>query len=125
MNPAPDRELEPMIVNMERTSKKEKSFDLTLPAVVTGMDATGHKFEEKTRLAAISSQEVCFHLGTRLLIGSKILLSLDVPRTIILEKPLRLSLSGDVVSVRSEDERAKVQFILARLDRAYKLTSAS
>ncbi len=64
-------------------------------------------------------------MKTRLLIGCKLVLNLDVPRTLILEKPLRLLLSGAVVSVRAEQGRAKRQYIVARLDRTYKLLSNS
>jgi hypothetical protein len=50
---------------------------------------------------------------------------LDIPRTIILEKPLRLLLSGTVVFVKSEDTRGRKQYLAARLDRGYKLQSNS
>jgi hypothetical protein len=59
------------------------------------------------------------------MIGSKVLLNLDIPRTIILEKPLRLLLSGTVVFVKSEDSRSRKQYLAARLDRGYKLQSNS
>jgi hypothetical protein len=108
-----------------RAGKRERAFDLSLPARVTGLDAVGRRFEERTEICSISAQEASFRLQTRLLIGSKILLHLDVPRTLILEKPLRLMLSGTVVFVKSEDSRGKKQYVSARLDRGYKLQSNS
>lgn len=108
-----------------RAGKRERAFDLSLPARVTGLDAVGRRFEERTEICSISAQEASFRLQTRLLIGSKILLHLDVPRTLILEKPLRLMLSGTVVLVKSEDSRGKKQYVSARLDRGYKLQSNS
>ncbi|MCJ7644113.1 MAG: hypothetical protein MUP28_06510 [Candidatus Aminicenantes bacterium] len=108
-----------------RAGKRERAFDLSLPASVTGLDAVGRRFEERTEICSISAQEASFRLQTRLLIGSKILLHLDVPRTLILEKPLRLMLSGTVVFVKSEDSRGKKQYVSARLDRGYKLQSNS
>ena len=113
------------IQSVSRTGKRERAFDLSLPARVTGLDAVGRKFEERTEICSISAQEASFRLQTRLLIGSKVLLNLDVPRTIILEKPLRLLLSGTVVFVKSEDTRGKKQYLAARLDRGYKLQSNS
>jgi len=113
------------IKGVSRTGKRERAFDLSLPAKVTGLDAVGKKFEEQTEICSISAQEASFRLQTRLLIGSKVLLNLDVPRTIILEKPLRLFLSGTVVFVKSEDTRGKKQYLAARLDRGYKLQSDS
>ena len=104
-----------------KSGKRERAFELSIPARVTGLDAVGRKFEERTEICMISAQEASFRLQTRLMIGSKVLLNLDVPRTIILEKPLRLLLSGTVVFVRSEDKLGKKQYLSARLDRGYKL----
>ncbi len=103
--------------------RRERAFELVLPALVSGEDAAGKRFEEKTEISSISAQEVSFPLKTRLLVGSKVLLNLDVPRTLILERPLRLLLSGSVISARAEDGRGKRQSVAARLDRTYKLLS--
>lgn len=113
------------VQSASRTGKRERAFELSLPAMVTGLDAVGRKFEERTEICSISAQEASFRLQTRLMIGSKVLLNLDVPRTIILEKPLRLMLSGTVVFVKSEDSRGRKQYLAARLDRGYKLQSNS
>jgi hypothetical protein len=106
-----------------RSAKKERSFELTLPALVKGLDAAGRKFEERTSVCAISAQEASFRLKTRLGIDSRVTLFLDIPRTLILESPLRLVLSGAVVYVRFEEGAEKSQFIVARLDRAFRLHS--
>lgn len=108
-----------------RAGKKERTFEMPLPAVVTGIDPSGNRFEERTDLHSISSEQASFWLRTPLPIGSKVLLSLDVPRTIILEKPLRLCLSGAVVFVRSEDGQGRKQLLSACLDRTYRLTQES
>jgi hypothetical protein len=109
------------IQGASRTGKRERAFELSIPARVTGLDAVGRKFEERTEICSISAQEASFRLQTRLMIGSKVLLNLDVPTTIILGKPLRLLLSGTVIFVRSEDRLGKKQYLAARLDRGYKL----
>lgn len=103
----------------------ERVFQIRIPAVVTGTDALGRRFEEKTKISAISSREVSFRLETRLLPGSKIHLSLSVPRTLVLEKPLLLCLSGDVAAIAAADKKAVSQSVSARLDRAYTLTTES
>lgn len=105
--------------------KRERAFDLSLPALVSGQDASGKRFEERTDISSISAQEVFFRLKTRILIGSKLVLNLDVPRTLILEKPLRLLLSASVVSASAEDGRGSRQNVSALLDRTYKLLSNS
>ena len=106
-------------------SRRERAFDLSLAAVVSGVDAAGRRFEERTDISTISAQEVDFALRTRVLVGSKVLLNLEVPRTLILEKPLRLLLSGSVVSASADDDRGRRQRVSARLDRAYRLITDS
>ena len=101
--------------------KKERSFELTLPALVKGLDAAGRKFEERSAVCGISAQEVSFKLKARLIIGSRVTLFVDIPRTLILESPLRMVLSGAVVYVRLEEANGKQQFIIVRLDRGFRL----
>ncbi|NTV81133.1 MAG: hypothetical protein HGA24_06895 [Candidatus Aminicenantes bacterium] len=104
-----------------RTGKRERSFEISLPALVKGLDASGRKFEERTSVCGISSQEAQFRLKARLGIDTRVTLFLDVPRTLILESPLRMVLSGAVVYVRLEDAGDKSQFIVVRLDRGFRL----
>ncbi|MCK7469665.1 MAG: hypothetical protein MZU95_01805 [Desulfomicrobium escambiense] len=84
--------------------REERSFELSLPALVKGLDAAGRKFEERTAVCGISAQEVSFRLKARLIIDSRVTLFLDIPRTLILESPLRMVLSGAVVYVRLRGE---------------------
>jgi len=104
-----------------RAGKRERSFELSLPAVVKGFDARGKRFEERTMACAISAQELSFRLNTRLMIGGKMTVAIDVPRTLILESPLRLLITGLVVYVRSEAENGKSQYVTVRLDRRFRL----
>jgi len=101
--------------------KRERTFDLSLPALVKGLDAAGRKFEERSAVCAISAQEVSFRLKARLIIDSRVTLFLDIPRTLILESPLRMVLSGAVVYVRFEEGTGKQQYIVVRLDRGFRL----
>ena len=104
-----------------RNGKKERTFEISLAALVKGLDAAGRRYEERSSVCAISAQEVSFRLKARLLIGSRITLFLDIPRTLILESPLRLVLSGAVVFVRLEEDNGKQQFVVVRLDRTFRL----
>ena len=101
--------------------KKERTFDLSLPALVKGLDAAGRKFEEKSTVCTISAQQVSFRLKARLIIDSRVTVFLDIPRTLILESPLRMVLSGAVVYVRFEEGNAKQQYVVVRLDRSFRL----
>jgi hypothetical protein len=104
-----------------RAAKRERIFELSIPALVKGLDAAGRKFEERTSVCGISAQEVSFRLKARLIIDSRVTLFLDIPRTLILETPLRMVLSGAVVYVRYEEAKAGQQFIVVRLDRGFRL----
>jgi hypothetical protein len=104
-----------------RAGKRERSFELSLPALVKGLDATGRKFEERTSVCGISAQEVSLRLKARLMIDSRVTIFLDIPRTLILESPLRMVLSGAVVYVRLEEKGEKSQLIAVRLDRSFRL----
>lgn len=112
---------EPIPLGPDRNGKRERSFELSLPALIKGLDAAGRKFEERSAVCAISAQEVSFRLKARLIIGSRVTLFLDIPRTLILESPLRMVLSGAVVYVRFEEGNGKQQFIVVRLDRGFRL----
>ena len=104
-----------------RTAKRERIFELSVPALVKGLDAAGRKFEEQASVSGISAQEVSFRLKARLIIDSRVTLFLDIPRTLILETPLRMVLSGAVVYVRYEEANDGLQHVVVRLDRGFRL----
>ncbi len=102
--------------------KRERTFELTLPALVSGVDAAGRAFQEQTEILVISSQEASFLLGARLHVGTRLVLALDVPRTLILERPLRLSLSGTVGRLRQEQPEDDRQQVFLELDGGFKIS---
>lgn len=106
-----------------RVAKKERSFKLSLPTLVIGIDAYGNKFQERTELSSISSQEAIFWLNSGVTIGSKLNLSLDVPKTLVLENQLKLLISGRVFYVKAEGNNNKKQLISIHLDKNYKIQS--
>jgi hypothetical protein len=105
--------------------KRERSFELTLPALITGIDAVGDEFQEYTELISLSSQEAIFKLDSKVIIGSKLTLSLDIPKTLFLENQLKLEISGNVRFVRAEQDDSKKQMIILRLTKTYKIRSVS
>lgn len=109
------------IQGVAKVAKRERAFKLSLPALVSGIDAYGNPFQEKTEISSISSQEATFLLNSGVTIGSKLNISLDVPRTLILEKQLCLSLSGRVKYVKAETNNEKKQLISIELDRNFKI----
>jgi hypothetical protein len=104
--------------------KRERLFQLSLPASVTGLNASGQIFEENTRLKAISSQHATFRLQARVLIETCLHLILKIPRTLILENPFFLNISGRVILVRKEAE-GDSQLITIKLNRSFHIQKTS
>ena len=111
----------PSIQGAAKAVKRERSFKLSLPTLVSGVDANGEQFRERTSIFSISSQNALFLLKSRVLIGSPLNLSLDIPKTLILEKRLNLQISGRVIIVRHENEGKKGQCVALQLNRSFKI----
>lgn len=106
-------------------TSRERSFDLSLSAVIRGSNAGGSEFEEKTQLVSISAQEAVFTLKSPLLISSRVQLVLNVPRTLILGQRFYLQISGEVVAMESIQNGRKSHLITISLDKPYKIGSPS
>ncbi len=106
-----------------RIVKRERSFELPLQIRVAGFDASGKEIREYTQLVSISSQEATFQLNSKVLIGSKLSLFVDIPKTYLLEKDLKLEASGRVTFIKAEEDRKKKQLVFLRLDKSYRIRS--
>lgn len=111
----------PSIQGAAKVSKRERSFELSLPALVTGQDAKGEKFEENTRILSISAQSALFWLKSKVMIGSPLSLSLLIPKTIILENRLNLLVSGTVVLVQANNNQNNHHLVSIQLDKSFKI----
>lgn len=105
--------------------KQERFFELSVPVLISGSDAKGKEFEERTKISSISSQEASFWLKTKVTVASRVNLCLQIPKTLILESHLDLFISGEVVYVQSEINSSKKQLVIIRLDRSYKIQNTS
>ncbi len=113
------------VPNKTTAQKQERYFELSVPALVSGANAKGEEFEERTKISSISSQEASFWLKVKVTIGTRINLSLQIPKTLILESHLNLLISGEVVFVQTETDSQKKQLVIIRLDRSYKIQNTS
>jgi len=104
--------------------KRERSFELSLPALVRGQDENGNPFEEATRILSISSQNAQLWLKSKVLIGTPLQVSLDIPKTILLENRLSLNISGTVVLVQANSNKRHNQLVSLQLDRTFKIRPA-
>jgi hypothetical protein len=112
----------PVIPEATGAGKKERAFDLSLPTLVTGVDVLENKFKEKTQILSISSEEATILLRNRVMVGSKLDLSLEIPKTLILESHLKLQLSGTVILTQAEPAQSgKKKLVSIRLDKRFRL----
>ncbi len=102
-------------------SAEEKDFDFFLPAIVSGFDAEGVEFNEKTELSSMSSLKAHFGLKTKVTIGTKLNVILNIPKTFILENQLKLRISGDVVFAKVDEDLENKPLISINLDKTYKI----
>jgi len=111
----------PSIQGATKVSKRERSFELSLPALVSGNDVKGKKFEENTKVLSISAQNALFWLRSKVLIGTPLNVNLQIPKTIILENRLNLIVSGTVKLVQANSNKKNNQLISIQLDRTFKI----
>jgi len=110
-----------LIQGSTEAGKGERSFELFLPALVKGRDSHHKEFKERTQIYSISSREASFPLRSPVMIGTPLKLNLHIPGTLILERPLLLSLSGTVKMVKLDPGEKKYQFIDIDVDKNYKI----
>jgi len=103
--------------------ERERIFELSLPALIAGINAVGEEFQEYSELISLSSQEAIFKLDSNVIIGSKLNLSLDIPKTLFLENQLKVEISGNVRFAKAEQNDSKRQLIILRLNKIYKIRS--
>ncbi len=101
----------------------EKKFDLYLSAIVSGIDAEGIQFDEKTELSSMNAVKAHFRLKTKVKIGTKLLVVLNIPKTFILENHLKLHISGDVIVAKTDRNLGSKSLISINLDNIYKIHS--
>ena len=101
--------------------ERERIFELSLPALIAGINAVGEEFQEYSELISLSSQEAIFKLDSNVIIGSKLNLSLDIPKTLFLENQLKVEISGNVRFAKAEQNDSKRQLIILRLNKIYKI----
>jgi len=101
-------------------SAQERFFDLALHALVQGNTAAGEQFTEYTELSSISASLATLWLKSKIKTGSKIKLSLEVPKTLILENPLKLFVSGKVVGIE-EGANLQKKLVSVELEKNFKI----
>ncbi len=95
------------------TSINEAGFNLPLPTLVEGIDASGNKFQEKTVLSYISNSGSSFWLKTEVSSGIELRLTVDLPSKLSNDKELKLVIKGEVIFLESpKKENSKLRVSL-------------
>ncbi|MHB8055282.1 MAG: hypothetical protein ACYDH3_08550 [Candidatus Aminicenantales bacterium] len=109
----------------DRAKSENRKFDVDLPALVQGIDDGDSQFVEQAVVSTINSEEAVLQLRAKVGPGMKVRLSLHIPRTFLLEKPLDLNLTGIVSDVPKPPagKRTKAD-VRVRLDRGFRILPA-
>jgi hypothetical protein len=100
---------------------------MPLSALVRGQTPREGAFSETAEVASLSADEAVLRIDARVTYGDKILLSLRIPSTRLLEAPLELSLSGTIRSIGAKMPGSPPQgrLISVRLDRDFRIQLAA
>ncbi len=113
------------IQSVTKERKGERLLELPLPALVSGENAHGQKFNEKIELLAISSDLAKFKLRAPVGIDTSLRLRLNIPATPLLIHPLFLEVSGQVSRIEFENHKQRHQVISLELERKFQLRTAN
>jgi hypothetical protein len=98
---------------------KDQIFNLPLPTVVEGRDASGRAFQEKTVLFYISHQGASFNLASPVALGSKLKLVIDLPPSLSDDQNLKLIINGRVALVEANHSHPSRQRVSMRFENKY------
>jgi hypothetical protein len=102
-----------------RGEGKDQIFNLPLPTVVEGRDASGRRFQEKTVLFYISHHGASFNLSCVVSLGSKLKLIIDLPPSLSEDQNLKLVINGRVALVEANHSPNFRQRVSLRFENKY------
>jgi len=102
---------------------KEKGFNLPLQTVVEGIDSTGNVFKEKTMLSYISHNGSSFWINTKVVLGSELRLTVDLPPKLSSDDDLKLIIKGEVIFLEAPKNQNKGQRVSIKFENKYIIDS--
>jgi hypothetical protein len=102
-----------------RPDRKGQIFNLPLPTLVSGRDATGRVFQERTVLFYISDHGASFNLSNLVALGAKLKLNIDLPPTLAENKNLKLVINGRVALIEAHESSPTRQRVSLRFESRY------
>jgi len=103
----------------QKSERKEQIFNLPLPTVVEGRDATGRSFQEKTVLFYISHNGASFNLANPIILGSRLKLIIDLPPSLADDQNLKLVVNGRVALVEAHHSPSSRNRVSLRFENKY------
>lgn len=110
----------PIVVSNRR---REWRFDLPLRAVVEGKLPQGDLFREATVIENISSGGAYFGLNSRVVVGSKLNLMINLPEKLTEGRKMSLVIAGTAVRLEKPEKRRKKQGVAVRFSRNFKFVA--
>jgi c-di-GMP-binding flagellar brake protein YcgR len=99
--------------------RKEWRFGLPLTAIIEGKLPQGRPFRETAKLTNISSGGAYFTLDSGVVVGSKLKLSIDIPKELTKGKKVSLQLIGLTIRLQKPEKRGKKQGVAVRFSKSH------
>ena len=105
--------------------RREWRLDLPLSTVIEGRLPHGSKFSETTTLKNISATGAYFCLDSGVVVGSRLNLMIDLPKTLTGGEDVKLNLGGITVRLEQPDKKGKRQGVAIRFSKDFKFIAAA
>jgi hypothetical protein len=102
-----------------RENARDQIFNLPLPTLVEGKDASGRSFQERTVLFYISHHGASFNMKNTALLGSPLKLIIDLPPSLAEDKSLKLVIRGRIALVEANESSPSKQRVSLRFESRY------
>jgi len=103
----------------ERADRRAQVFNLPLPTLVSGQDAVGRAFQERTVLYYISDHGASFNLSNLIGLGARLKLMIDLPPNLAEDKNLKLVITGRVALIEAGESSYGRQRVSLRFESRY------
>lgn len=105
---------------VDRNRRREWRFYLPLRATIKGRLAQGKEFQEEATLDNISSTGAYFCLDSGLIVGSKLNLTIDLPKELTEGKKVKLRVGGLAIRLEKPGKNDKKQGVAVRFSKDFK-----
>jgi c-di-GMP-binding flagellar brake protein YcgR len=118
--PAKKKIVLPVTINRRR----EWRFDLPLAVTVEGRRPSGDPFREAAKLTNISSGGAYLLLNTAITVGSKVILTVNLPKELTEGQKVLLVVPGLTVRLQKPEKRGKRQGVAVRFGKGFRFLPA-